>query len=107
MRVGSFVRCLTAMPTRAAGPAQALSLGQPTEYVVMNWKPESGTRLTIVPLDGDKSRIRTFEMPAWFTFHYVNAFGAPLDLPFLPALAPRRQSCFELNAALYVPVLFR
>ena len=62
--------------------AQALSVGAATEYVALNWKPEAGTRLTVVPLDGDKSRIRTFEMPAWFTFHYVNAFGTFCVLPF-------------------------
>ncbi len=67
--------------------AQALTLGGSTEYVVMNWKPEAGTRLTIVPLDGDRARIKTFEMPSWFTFHYVNAFesGALGSIPqFLP-----------------------
>ena len=74
-----------------AAAAQALSLGQPTEYVVMNWKPEAGTRLTIVPLDGDTSRIRTFEMPAWFTFHYVNAFGMLLDLPCRAFLTSRQR----------------
>ena len=63
---------LRVAPTCVA--AQSLTLGGSTEYVVMNWKPEAGTRITIVPLDGDKARIKTFEMPSFFTFHYVNAF---------------------------------
>ena len=62
--------------------AQALTLGQGTEHVVLNWQPEAGTRLTIVPLDGDKARVKTFEMPTFFTFHYCNAFesGASASL---------------------------
>jgi len=63
-------------------------LGKATEYVVLNWKPEAGTQLTVVPLNGDKSRIKTFQMPAWFTFHYVNAFGT-----FLSLRCPRMLTC--------------
>ena len=69
----------------AAVAAQALTVGKTTEYVVMNWRPEAGTQLTIVPLNGDQSRIRTFQMPAWFTFHYVNAFGTFLFPSCMPS----------------------
>ena len=53
---------------------QALSVGAACEYVVMDWQPELGTQITLVPLNGDLSGIRRFTMPAYFTFHYVNAF---------------------------------
>lgn len=60
--------------------AQALSVGGDCEYVVMDWRPELQTQLTLVPLNGDPSGIKRFTMPAYFAFHYVNAFesGDPL-----------------------------
>ena len=65
---------------------QALALGGSAEYVVMDWQPERETQLVVVPLDGDASRIRRFSMPAYFTFHYANAFesedGTELNIDF-------------------------
>ena len=54
----------------------------------MNWKPEAGTRITIVPLDGDNARIKTFEMPSFFTFHYVNAFESGERMLLPPSQQP-------------------
>ena len=40
---------------------------------MFDWKPELGTRLHVVPLDG-KGQVRVFEAPPFFTFHYINSF---------------------------------
>ena len=42
------------------------------EYTMFDWFPERRTRLHLVPLAGGP--VRTFEAPAYFTFHYINAF---------------------------------
>ncbi len=42
------------------------------EYVMFDWLPERRTRLHIVPLAGGATRV--FDAPAYFTFHYINAF---------------------------------
>lgn len=39
-----------------------------------DWKPETGSLLHLVPLDGDKSKIRHIKAPAYFAFHYFNAY---------------------------------
>ena len=55
-------------------------MGGDCEFVVMDWRPELQTQLTLVPLSGDPSAIKRFTMPAYFAFHYVNAFesgGSP------------------------------
>lgn len=50
----------------------------------MDWKPQHGTKLHVVPLDG--SPVRTFTAPNYFTFHYVNAFesedGQEINIDF-------------------------
>ncbi len=42
------------------------------EYVMFDWLPERRTRLHVVPLAGGPTRV--FDAPAYFTFHYLNAF---------------------------------
>lgn len=51
----------------------ALTVGS-APYVQFDWKPETGSCLHLVPLDGDKSKIRHIKAPAYFTFHYFNAY---------------------------------
>lgn len=60
--------------TDADDCTQALSVGANCEYVVMDWRPQLGTQITLVPLNGDLGGIKRFMMPSYFTFHYVNAF---------------------------------
>ena len=60
---------------------QAVSTGQPTDHVVLVWKPEQETLLHVVPLQGGP--VRTLTAPCYFTFHYMNAYetGALLHAP--------------------------
>lgn len=51
----------------------ALTLGK-APYVQFDWKPETRSLLHLVPLNGDKSKIRHVRAPAYFTFHYINAY---------------------------------
>ena len=51
----------------------ALSVGT-APYVQFDWKPETGSCLHLVPLNGDKSKIRHVKAPSYFTFHYFNAY---------------------------------
>ena len=53
---------------------------------IINWKPEEGTRLGIMPREGDASDLRWFDVPDAYVFHFLNAwtegdrvhvFGAP------------------------------
>ncbi|KAK9831473.1 hypothetical protein WJX81_008489 [Elliptochloris bilobata] len=53
------------------------------EYVMFDWCPERRTRLHLVPLAG--GAVRTFDAPAYFTFHYLNAFES----------ADGRSLCFD------------
>ena len=43
-------------------------------YVQFDWKPETGSLIHLVPLDGDKTKIRHVKAPSYFTFHYINAY---------------------------------
>lgn len=51
----------------------ALTVGT-APYVQFDWKPETGSLLHLVPLNGDKSKIRHVKAPPYFAFHYFNAF---------------------------------
>ena len=55
-------------------------------YVQFNWKPEDGSLLHVVPLDGDATKIRHIKAPSYFTFHYVNAYetkdGSSIEIDF-------------------------
>jgi carlactone synthase/all-trans-10'-apo-beta-carotenal 13,14-cleaving dioxygenase len=51
----------------------ALTLGK-APYVQFDWKPETRSTLHLVPLNGDKSKIRHVRAPSYFTFHYINAY---------------------------------
>ncbi|PNW86115.1 hypothetical protein CHLRE_02g073900v5 [Chlamydomonas reinhardtii] len=54
---------------------QSLVLGEPRPYVFMDWRPEDGTRVHVIALDG--SGVVTHTAPALFTFHFSNAFERP------------------------------
>lgn len=43
---------------------------------LFRWRPELGGRLFVVPLD-DVNAVRTFELDAFWTWHFVNAFEEP------------------------------
>lgn len=51
-----------------------------------DWKPETGSILHLVPLNGDKTKIRHVKAPAYFTFHYINAYetedGSSIHIDF-------------------------
>ena len=53
---------------------QALMTLKSAPYVMFDWKPETGSIIHLVPLDGDKTKIRHVKAPPYFTFHYINAF---------------------------------
>lgn len=63
----------------------ALTIGS-APYVQFDWKPETGSTLHLVPLDGDKSKIRHVRAPSYFTFHYINAYetddGSSIHIDF-------------------------
>ncbi|KAG2425931.1 hypothetical protein HXX76_013305 [Chlamydomonas incerta] len=54
---------------------QSLVLGEPRPYVFMDWRPEAGTRVHVIALDG--SGVVTHTAPPLFTFHFSNAFERP------------------------------
>ena len=55
-------------------------------YVQFDWKPEQGSVIHVVPLNGDTSKIRHIKAPTYFTFHYVNAYetddGSTIHIDF-------------------------
>ncbi|KAG2434985.1 hypothetical protein HYH02_011984 [Chlamydomonas schloesseri] len=53
----------------------ALMTGGSRPYVFMDWRPEAGTRVHVIALDG--SGVVTHTAPALFTFHFSNAFEQP------------------------------
>eukprot|EP00892_Ulva_mutabilis_P004226 jgi/Ulvmu1/2175/UM013_0020.1 len=48
-------------------------LGFGAEHAVFDWKPERSTVLRVLALDGS-GLVRRFEMPPWFSYHFINAF---------------------------------
>ena len=85
-------------------PAQAALYGT-TRYVMFDWKPEMGTTLHLINLM--TGAVRKVSAPAYFTFHYVNAFeaedGSALCFDFARcapgpcwALLPAPRPCFLL-----------
>ncbi|KAG2445530.1 hypothetical protein HXX76_000145 [Chlamydomonas incerta] len=54
---------------------EALALGREAQYAFMDWRPEVGTRVHVVALDG--SGVVTHTAPPFFTFHFSNAFERP------------------------------
>ena len=63
----------------------ALTIGS-APYVQFDWKPETGSLLHLVPLDGDATKIRHVKAPSYFTFHYINAYetedGSSINIDF-------------------------
>ncbi|EFJ42683.1 hypothetical protein VOLCADRAFT_107173 [Volvox carteri f. nagariensis] len=53
----------------------SLILGTKRPYAFMDWKPEAGSRVHVIALDG--SGVVTHTAPAFFTFHLGNAFERP------------------------------
>ncbi|KXZ54273.1 hypothetical protein GPECTOR_5g361 [Gonium pectorale] len=53
----------------------SLVLGASRQFAFMDWKPELGTRVHVVALDG--SGAVTHTAPPFFTFHFANAFERP------------------------------
>mmetsp|Transcript_40285 Transcript_40285/g.89470 ORF Transcript_40285/g.89470 Transcript_40285/m.89470 type:complete len:546 (-) Transcript_40285:771-2408(-) len=51
----------------------SLMLGSETDHIFMDWKPEQGTQVHVVPLDG-KGEVKTFSAPTFFFFHTANAY---------------------------------
>ncbi|KAG2488934.1 hypothetical protein HYH03_012555 [Edaphochlamys debaryana] len=54
---------------------QSLVVGTPCPHAFMDWRPETGTRVHVVALDG--SGVVTHTAPTHFTFHFANAFQRP------------------------------
>ncbi|KAG2488935.1 hypothetical protein HYH03_012556 [Edaphochlamys debaryana] len=54
---------------------RALLLNTRAPYVFADWRPETGTRVHVVALDG--SGVVTHTAPTHFTFHFANAFQRP------------------------------
>eukprot|EP00200_Dunaliella_tertiolecta_P003587 CAMPEP_0202347800 /NCGR_PEP_ID=MMETSP1126-20121109/6007_1 /ASSEMBLY_ACC=CAM_ASM_000457 /TAXON_ID=3047 /ORGANISM="Dunaliella tertiolecta, Strain CCMP1320" /LENGTH=543 /DNA_ID=CAMNT_0048939403 /DNA_START=81 /DNA_END=1712 /DNA_ORIENTATION=+ len=50
----------------------ALVTGEKREYIFMDWKPQLGSRIHLVPLDG--SAHKTFKTAPFFVFHIANGF---------------------------------
>ena len=48
-----------------------------SDYGFMDWKPELGTRVHVVALDG--SGVRSYDAPPFFTFHYANCYEERLQ----------------------------
>lgn len=44
------------------------------EYIMFDWKPQHGSTIHVVPLDGDATKIKKFSAPPYFTYHYLNGF---------------------------------
>lgn len=76
-----------------------LMLGLKTTFEALDWKPEQGSAVIVVPLD-NPSAWRRFEVPAFFHFHFGNAFrdgdGWQVDLAQMPDLD--LASAFSLDA---------
>ena len=51
---------------------QAL-LGFGAQHAVFDWKPELGTSVRVLALDGS-GVVRQFSMPPWFSYHFINTF---------------------------------
>lgn len=49
----------------------AFGRGEP----MLTWKPENGTRIGVMPRDGDT--VRWYEVDPCYVFHFMNAFDAP------------------------------
>ena len=53
---------------------------------MFDWKPETGSIIHLVPLDGNKTKIRHVKAPPYFTFHYINAYetedGSEIHIDF-------------------------
>lgn len=84
---------------------QAL-LGFPQEYGVLEWLPEYGTHIRILPLsgDGDAAAPRSFHLPAMFNYHFVNVFntthaelGACMCIDAFYADSPASLNMFDLD----------
>jgi len=61
----------------------ALMLGENNrDHLFMDWKPELGTRIHVVALDG--SGVKSYNAPPFFTFHFANGFeeGGALHVDF-------------------------
>jgi carotenoid cleavage dioxygenase len=41
---------------------------------IIHWKPEAGTRLGIMPRDGEAADLQWFEIPTAYVFHFLNAW---------------------------------
>jgi len=59
----------------------ALMLGTTTDHLFLDWVPEEGTRLHVVDVtnykngdSGGAEIVKTFTVPAFFCFHWANAF---------------------------------
>eukprot|EP00798_Chlamydomonas_sp_ICE-L_P018170 gene18170-24602_t len=48
-----------------------LTFGGTAQYGVVDWEPELGTRIHVVPLNGGE--VKTYTAPPFFTFHFANA----------------------------------
>ncbi|EFJ39481.1 hypothetical protein VOLCADRAFT_108622 [Volvox carteri f. nagariensis] len=53
----------------------SLIIGTKRPYAFMDWKPEAGSRVHVIALDG--SGVVTHTAPPFFTFHLGNAFERP------------------------------
>lgn len=78
----------------------SLTLGS-APYVQFDWKPEQGSIIHVVPLNGDKDKIRHIRAPTYFTFHYVNAYetedGSKVHIDFGNFDDPEILNDFYLN----------
>lgn len=66
-----------------------LMLGLKSPFECLDWQPEAGSEVIIVPL-ADPTAVRRFSIPAFFHFHFGNAFrdgdAWQIDLAHMPDL---------------------
>ena len=43
------------------------------QFAMFDWRPELGSTLDLVSLDGDVSKNRRFKAPAFMAVHYINS----------------------------------
>lgn len=44
---------------------------------MLTWKPENGTRIGVMPRDGDGASVRWHDVDPCYVFHFMNAFDTP------------------------------
>ncbi|KAL4859791.1 Carotenoid cleavage dioxygenase 8 B [Chlorella vulgaris] len=78
---------------------RAMMMGQTSDFMVFEWKPECGSLIHVVPLLGGKTK--TYHAPPFLATHWVNAFessdGRYLHLDACCTDTPALLTHFDLN----------